>query len=251
MMNNDDYKHFVCIVAGDNPDELLRPYDKSIKVTPYVVYQYADAEKLRNTYILTYSEIEKSNVSDEVKKDARLTIQELKSMDIDDFYYDLTNGYEIDEKTGDAISDENPLGKYSYCKLGKIFSVPFLTNDGIEVFQAIKSEINWSAVHKNGGSVYERVWEMVMNGSEPADEKEQHIYDNMKDKTTYLKKFETKENYVTSNTAFWGYAFLSKDTGWIDADDVADQFTWMSMYYDTFIKNLPENTLLSIYECIK
>jgi hypothetical protein len=73
----------------------------------------------------------------------------------------------------------------------------------------------------------------------------------MKDKETYFKKFETKENYVISNTAFWGYAFLSEKTGWVDASDTNDQFVWMSEYYNMFIKNLPDDTLLTIYECKK
>ena len=35
MMTNDDYQHFVCIVAGDNPDELMKPYDRREKEEPY------------------------------------------------------------------------------------------------------------------------------------------------------------------------------------------------------------------------
>ena len=64
-------------------------------------------------------------------------------------------------------------------------------------------------------------------------------------------KFENKENYVISNTAFWGYAFLSDMTGWQDASDTEDQFVWMNNFYNLFIKNLPEDTLLTIYECVK
>ena len=31
-MGKDDYQHFVCIVAGDNPDSLIKEYDSNIKV---------------------------------------------------------------------------------------------------------------------------------------------------------------------------------------------------------------------------
>ena len=89
-----------------------------------------------------------------------------------------------------------------------------------------------------------------MNNSKPQNEYEQQIFDNMQDKKSYFKKFETKENYVASNTAFWGYAFVSDMTGWLDADG-KDQFTWMKTFYDMFIKNLPDDTLLTIYECRK
>jgi hypothetical protein len=89
---------------------------------------------------------------------------------------------------------------------------------------------------------------MVVDGDAPQPPYEEVIYNNMKDKRAYFDKFETVDNYVTSNTAFWGYAFLSKETGWVDATD-EEQFAWMSNYYDSFIKGLPDDTLLTIYEC--
>ena len=159
--------------------------------------------------------------------------------------------FEFDEETGDIMSDENKNGKWSSYKLGKSFSIPFLTKDGREVFQALKKDIDWSKIHLAGSKVYERVWEMCMENAKPNDEHEKILFDNMKDKITYFKKFENKENYVTSNTAFWGYAFLSDITGWLDAEGEENQFTWMSNFYNVFIKNLPEETLLTIYECRK
>ena len=154
-------------------------------------------------------------------------------------------------QTGDAYTRKNDEGKWSSYNIGKLFSMPFLTKDGREVFQARKSEIDWPHIHLNGGDIYARAWEMVMDASDPRNDYEWTIYENMKDKRTYFEKFETKENYVTSNTAFWGYAFLSDKTGWIDASAEEDQFAWMSNFYDMFIKNLPNDTLLTIYECKK
>ena len=92
---------------------------------------------------------------------------------------------------------------------------------------------------------------MVMDASAPDSEYEKTIYENMKDKRAYFEKFVTKENYVISNTAFWGYAFVSEKTGWMDADDAEDQFAWMSTFYDLYIKNLDDDTLLTIFECTK
>jgi hypothetical protein len=37
----------------------------------------------------------------------------------------------------------------------------------------------------------------------------------------------------------------------IEINDNEDQFMWMRNFYDVFIKNLDDNTLLTIYECIK
>lgn len=251
MMTNEDYQHFVCIVAGENPKKLMEEYDKNKKVEPYIVYRYADAEKIKQLYLKNY-EAELKNCKDDFEKEyIETTIHDLKEMSSDDFYYEITDGLIIDEDTGDASSDVNKNGKWGYYQLGKIFSLPFLTKDGREVFQARKKDIDWEKIHLKGGDVYARAWEMVMDGSKPKDDYEQLIYDNMHDKKAYFEKFETKENYVISNTAFWGYAFLSEMTGWQDASETEDQFVWMCNYYKLFIENLDDNTLLTIYECQK
>lgn len=251
MMTNDDYQHFVCIVAGDNPDELMKPYDRREEEEPYVRYRYKDAAKIKEKYIELYEGILNSDEKTIDKEELEDIVNDLKEMSVEEFYEELTEGLTIDDETGDAISTENRQGMFSYYEIGKWLSVPFLLKDGKEVFQAKKSDINWDKIHLGGGDIYRRVWEMVMENSAPTTEYEKHIFENMKDKTTYFQKFETKENYVISNTAFWGYAFLSEKTGWVDASDTNDQFVWMAEYYNMFIKNLPNDTLLTIYECKK
>jgi hypothetical protein len=251
MMTNDDYQHFVCIAAGENPDAVMKPYNKNDEVEPYVKYKFKDAKKIKEKYIEIYEGILNNENETVDKESLQDIVDDLKDMTVDEFYEDLTDGLEIDEKTGDAISRENIDGKYSYYSLGKLFSIPFLTKDGREVFQARKSEIDWEKIHLSGGEIYKRAWEMVMEESEPTTDYEKTIFENMKDKTTYFDKFETKENYVVSNTAFWGYAFVSDKRGWMDASESDSQFTWMSCFYDMFIKPLPDDTLLTIYECKK
>ena len=251
MMTKDDYKHFVCIVAGDNPEQLMEPYDKNKKVEPYVVYKYEDAEKLRQTYIDSYEKMLKETTDENEQEYIKDCIQDISEMDSDEFFYDISSEFFIDAATGNAMADINLNGKWSSYKIGKMFCLPFLTTDGREVFQARKKDIDWDKIHGSNSGIYERAWEMVMENSEPKDDYEKQIYENMKDKTTYFSKFETKENYVISNTAFWGYAFLSDKTGWEDADMFEDQFVWMANYYNVFIQNLPEDTLLTIYECVK
>lgn len=252
MMTNDDYQHFVCIVAGENPEKLMEPYDNTKVVEPYVKYYYKDAGKLKEKFIEFYEAILNSDEETNIDKDAlREIIIDLKSLTDIEFYEELTKGLVIDAETGNALSTENENGKYSYFQLGKLFSIPFLLKDGREVFQAKKSDIDWDKIHLGGGDVYRRVWEMVMENSAPITDYEKQLFDNMKDKITYFQKFETKENYVISNTAFWGYAFVSDKVGWIDASEAESQFSWMSCFYDMFIKNLPDDTLLTIYECKK
>lgn len=253
MMTNEDYQHFVCIVAGENPAEILNEYDKTNLKEPYIKYYFKDAKLLHQKYVEIYEGLLKN-----VPKDSDLdveaikeTINDLKDMTETEFYEDLTQGLTIDKETGNAYTTENSNGKFSCAQMGKIYSIPFLTKDGREVFQTRKSDVDWERVHLSGGEIYARAWEMVMEGSQPQTEYETLIYENMKDKETYFRKFETKENYIISNTAFWGYAFVSEDKGWLDASEIENQFVWMGNFYDLFIKNLPDDTLLTIYECRK
>ncbi len=246
----DQYNHFVALVAGDNPEVLMSPYDKNTKTEPRVAYYYADAGKLRAQYIKLYKAMVTSDEIPEgpFKEDAKDKLAVIENQTDDDFYFDLTADYEYDKGTGDALTTENPNGKWSSYRLGKLFSVPFMLKDGTETFQAKKGDINWELMHLHGGEIYARAWEMVMEGSEPQNDYEKQIYDNMKARTAYFEKFGTKENYVLGNTAFWGYAFVSKN-GWVELEEEMDQFVWVRNFYPLFIESLPDDTLLTIYEC--
>lgn len=251
-MTSDDYKHFVCIVAGENPDALMSEYDKNKVMEPYAKFHLKDAGMLRQNYIQFYSSLLKNDsLSEFERKDISYELEETMAMDDLEFYENLTIGYQIDDTNGDAMTTENPNGKWSYYRKGKLFSIPFMLKDGREVFQARKNEIDWGHMHLHGGQVYERAWEMVMEHSKPENEYEENIYNNMKNRDTYFQKFGNKENYVISNTAFWGYAFLSEKQPWIELEDHVSQFFWVKNYYDRFIKPLPEDTLLTIFECNK
>lgn len=251
MDKKNDYQFYVCIVAGDNPKKLMEPYDKNLKMEPYVIYKYEDAGALKKLYIEDYKNELNNSTSDLEREYILESIRDLEEMSDDDFYYEISDGMIIDAKTGDAMSDKNKNGKWNTYTMGKIFSEPFLTKDGREVFQARKGDVDWEKIHLSGQKLYERTWEMVMENSEPQDENEKMIYENMHDKIRYFNKFETKENYVISNTSFWGYAFLSEETGWQDASEIEDQFVWMKNFYDVYIKYLSDDTLLTIYECKK
>lgn len=253
IMAIDQYNHFVALVAGDNPEVLMSPYDKNIKTEPRVVYKFSDAGKLHNQYIKLYTALVESDTIPEgaFKEDAKDKLAVIQNQSDTEFYLDLTEDYEHDKDTGDALTTENPDGKWSSYRMGKLFSIPFILNDGTETFQAKKGDINWGLMHLHGGEIYRRAWEMVMDGSEPVNDYEKQIYDNMKARTAYFEKFGTKENYVLSNTAFWAYAFVTKTGNWLELEDDMDQFVWVGKFYESFIDPLPDDTLLTIYECTK
>ena len=81
MMTNDDYQHFVCIVAGDNPDELMKPYDRREQEKPYVRYHYKDAAKIKEKYIELYEGILNSDEETIDKEELENYIKKLLNED--------------------------------------------------------------------------------------------------------------------------------------------------------------------------
>ena len=245
-----EYSFFETIVAGENPEELMKPYDSKTLVDKYIVYKYEDAKKIKNNTLKMYEELLKSKHISEVDKQYyEEEYDELKEMSDEDAYYFLTYEYEYDDE-GNAVSNKNPNGKYSFYQKGKLFSVPFITYDGREVFQARKKEIDWFKMHLNNQEIYRVAWEMVMEGKKPSNPNEENIYNNMKNRTAYFQAFGNKENYVIHSTAFWAYAFVDEN-GWTELDEGTNQFDWVSNFYEKYIEPLDENTLLTIYECKK
>lgn len=246
-----DIQHFTVIVAGDDPMSLMEKYDSRTKTERHIVFKFSDAKKIFDGHLKVLRElIKRKNISDNLREAAEIELEESIDAGYLEFYSTLTEKCEIDEETGDAYSEDNENAKFDAYNEPKLFAVPFVTMDGKETFHAVKSDINWEKIHLANRKPYEVAWDCVMEGKIPADKYETDIYENMKNREEYFMAYGDRENYIASNTAFWAYAFLSEETGWQELKRNADQFEWVVSYYDKFIKNLDENTMLSIYECI-
>lgn len=246
-------RHFTVIVAGNNPEFLLQRYDANNKSpVPIVVYEFKKAKEYRKKKIKAYEEMLKNKNADSYITDyVRGRLEEIKKMSDTDFYLELTEDYEIDDKTGNAFTYDNPYGKFISCRIGKDFSLPFILKNGEETYQAIKGDVDWEKIHLANTEPYEIAWDTVMENKLPKTEDERTIYNNMKERKYYFSQFGSRENYIASSTAFWGYAFLSNETEWVELEENINQFIWVTEYYDRFIKPLPETTKLTIYECIR
>ena len=244
-----EYSFFEAIVAGDNPQELMKPYDSNLKVDKYIVYRFDEAAKLKETTLNLYQERIKSELSPASKEYYKEEYDEINTMSDEDAFLYLTYKYDYDENMN-AVSTENPNGKYKFYQKGKLFSVPFITKDGKETFQTHKGDVDWDKMHLNGMEIYDVAWEMVMNGRKPRTDYEKQIYENMKERTAYFQSFGNKDNYVIHSTAFWAYAFVDSK-GWYELESNMNQFEWVANFYEKYIKPLKDNTLLTIYECKK
>ena len=242
--------HFNIVVAGDNPDEILKKYSNTLKVKPYTVFKIADAGKYKQKHLDTLTKIIENCEDERMKLSLEVEFDRITNLDDIGYYLELTENYELDEATGDVILDKNPNGKFDYCRLGKDLCMPMKDYNDNEIFQARKKDINWEKIHLYNTWTYEIVWDMCVEGKEPKNENERNLYENMKNRKDYFNFFKTKENYVKHNTSFWGFAFVDEN-GWYEMDDNISQIEWVNNFYEKFIVPLPEDTLISIYECYK
>lgn len=248
-------RHFKVIVAGENPEEIMRKYDEAAKTEPYVVFEFAKAKEYRENYLKSLEAIlahaEKEFPRDEQIQYLKEEIEEIKNESDSDFYIGLTAGLEIDKETMNAMSRENPDGKFTSYRVGGNFSLPFILKDGdMETYSARKGEIAWDKIHLANTRGYEVAWDTTHGLAEPQDEEEEKIYQNMKNMHAYFQNFENREHYIASMTAFWGLAFVDEKE-WHELDGTTKQFDWVIGFYDKFIKPLSDDTLLTIYECVR
>lgn len=247
-----DNRHFMLVVVGETPDELIKKYDNKLTVDPYVVYKFSDAKKYHEKYINVFK-----NLLDMLDKNdpryfhVKEQLSLYESEDDIEFYLDIAEGYDIDEETGDAMSTSNPDGKYDGCSIGKNFALPLIDKNGNETYSCRKKDVDWNKIHLTNQEVYAFAWDSVMEGKAPKTDDEKNIYDNMKNRKEYFKHYGSRENYIMSNTSFWGYAFLSEKTGWVELEETVNQFEWVKNFFNRFIAPLGDNDKISIYECLR
>lgn len=244
--------YFSVLVIGDNPDNEISKYDLTMDSDkPYIIYEYSDINKLRTNRMSIYNELIKTTNDVKMITAINEKINELKSMSDIDYYQELGELYSYDENMN-IISNENPKGKWITCeKGGRIFSNYIKDFNGNGIQSGRKIDIDWELTNTNSDKVntYKRTWELCIENSKPVNDKEENILKNMKNFKAYFSNFKDKNEYIKVNTSFWTYAVIYNGE-WIDMENT-HEFVWVTNFYDMFIKPLPHDTLLTIYECTK
>ena len=249
------------LVIGDNPDKKCEIYSADTVVEPYVRFKYEDRHKLRENQIkaleaiLNSPTIKLTEVQKEIYRNLYL---DTKEMDDEEFYEVATEGLKLDDNTGDAWSSENPMAKYKYQKCydsilkrtgeESDFSDPFKLKDGSKAYSARNNEIDWSKNHMANTEIYKAAWELCVDGREPQNETEKTIKKNMQNRKLYFANFKNVDEYVKHSCCFWTNCVITNDGKYYELDYTITDKKWISEFYDKFIKNLPEDTLLTLYE---
>ena len=245
-------KFLTVLVIGKEPEKLMERYSKALKVKPYVKYKYLDAEKMKDNAIKMLTEItntpEKLTLNKFQVDYFKERLKAISSMSSFEYYRTITDGLYYDEN-GDALSEENPDGKWDTYALGKNFSYPFKLTDGKETYQARVGEIDWNRMHMNPDVVklFETIWTLVVDDDDPSNDDEEILKKNWATKKNYLSNFKSVDDFVSHNCAYWNYAVLS-DKGWVDVDDDGNESSWINNFFERFITPLEDGELLTIYE---
>ena len=240
-------------VVGNDPTTLLDKYDANKQVDQYIKYRYLDAAKMHKSSITAVSNLLSNADKIQLNKFQKDYFQEklkaLKSLSDFEYYRTVTDGLYYDEE-GNALTTENPNGKWKTCKLGGNFSYPLITNTGAETYQAKKGEVEWELMHmrKEGVEYFRTLWELVKEGRPAKNDEEKALYDGWKSRENYLSNFKDMDALIAHNCMYWCYAILNKD-GWHSIDDEGMTETeWITTFYDKYIANLPDDELISVYE---
>lgn len=251
-MSNFGSKFLSVMVIGKEPEKLMEKYSKALKVKPYIKYKYLDANKLKENASKMMSEIianpDKFTLSKLQCDYFKERLKAINSMTTFEYYRTITDGLYYDED-GNALSEENPDGKWDKYNLGKNFSYPLKLKDGSESYQAQAKDIDWTSMNMNPKltKIFETIWSLAIDDEKPSTKEEEKLKANWITKKNYLSNFKTVDEFVTHNCAYWNYAFLDEN-GWVDADDAKTESEWINNFYDRFISKLNDDDLVTIFE---
>lgn len=240
------------LVVGSNPNDLISEYDLNIDVDPYILYKYDDMDKLRQNKIFFYEELKKNeSINKRLSETIDLTIKTLNEMSDVEHFKEVgkDNGF---DGNGNIISTENVKGKWYTCEEGgEYFSELLKNKNGKWVTSELMSNIDWPKIHRNKDKVnmYNRTWDLCVNKSKIETDKDNSIYQNMKDYTNYFEGFKGKSEYVDYSTSFFTNAILFNNK-WLDIE-YSDSMDWVINFYDNYISNIKKDELITIYQCAR
>ena len=247
-------KIYTLMVVGNNPDELTKKYDANLEVESYIKYRYSDASKYRKKAIKMAQELidnaDKLELTPFMVEYFKEKVASLKKLTDFEYYTSICHGCSFDED-GNAITTENPNGKWTSCRIGRNLCIPLKLKDSSESLQAKAGDVDWEKMHlePNTMQTYAAAWQLYHKEREPMTATEKQIYNNIKHQKRYFDGFESLEDYVNYCCSYWCYAYLDEN-GWQDADDHKN-YQWITEFYDKFVKSLPPDSLITIYECSK
>jgi hypothetical protein len=266
--------HFTVLVIGENPEKQLEPFDENIEFPEYEKGLVPEEEKKRFVEFYTTPSDEKYfKLSEE-------GAEENKKLSFDELYGKYGEGWNgdcwsknIDDELAE-YSTYNKNSKWDWYQLGGRWTGFFKLKEGATgeigergiypkeikkgfVDQAYKGDIDFLGMEAENILNAEKNYDDFLNKFADESENKEMLMFQYGIKNIGTKedpKIETKEDYVERHVGITTYAVLKhgqwyeKGTmGWwgISTNEVDD---W-DKRFNELLKDLPDDTLLSLYDC--
>lgn len=204
----------------------------------------------------------------------------------DQIYKDEVKWYEKEDigKDGEVYSEYNPNSKWDWYEIGGRWAGSLKLKAGVDkskypdlnfshgwdkeesekvaktavVDQAKFGDLDFSA-DKESYDESIRFWELYIDGETPKNDKEKKILGSVYyKKEYYTERYDSKEEYARLRSEFKTFAILKDgkwyekgEMGWfgMDSSTAKESTKWDKSFFDTWIKDLPDDTLLTIVDC--
>lgn len=195
-------------------------------------------------------------------------------------------GYYVKNDTGEVISvinRTNPNSKWDWYQVGGRWTGVFKLKEGKEglkggpslvsmmdkkyaeeyrtsgkVDQAKKGDIDFT-IEPEQIEQAKRFWEMYIEGDKPKNDKEKKQLEFVfYKKEYYLNRYKNKEDYIKRETEFSTFAVIKDgvwyekgNMGWFGCSSESNKEAkeWDDSFFDNWLKDLPDDTLLTVVDC--
>ena len=257
--------HFCVAVATKTGKEseiskILEPYWEELEVAPYIY-------RTKKQMIIEGKETQKQVKEQYEKKDESWKndewVQKVLNAKTDEDFYLLERDeecYSYDEE-GNEFTTYNPNSKWDWYVVGGRFRDALPIKEGehvVKVNVAKIKDIHFDLAGEDK-EYLKRFWEIIVEGDEPRNEKEaKMVEENIWKPQHYIDIYETKENYIKTNSTFYPWAFVNetrwyergKMGWWAMSDATSESIKDFTNFFDEYV-NSPEHQdeYLTIVDC--
>jgi len=206
----------------------------------------------------------------------------------DEEIYELaTKWYDPEDigENGEVYSTRNPNSKWDWYEVGGRWAGTIAVKDGVEIDMpnfswgwdadsrekviaegtktdsAYVRDIDFSKMHRTEEDYKEalRYWELIVEGVKPKNKvEEEQIKFTWYKPEYYIERYKNKETFAKCRSSFSMWAVV-KDGEWYEkgkmgfwamSDETHDEAVdWEMNFFDRFLKDLPEDTLITVVDC--
>lgn len=249
--------HFTVAVIhnkNQNIEDLLEPYNENLDVEPYI--NRTKAEMIEQGYrTKQYVEENKGECIGSwaykyLKAETDEDIWQVEKNEICCTY----------NENGDEFTTYNPDSKWDWWEVGGRFNgnIKLRNENDMYVNSAKIEDIDFS-IDENEYNSHKRWYEVVVEGSEPQNEREKKWY-TIYSTDYYKDKYSSADDFARRNSKFTTFAVVTPDGVWHEkgrmgwwgiSNETGDESRdWDANYYDRFIAPYdPKGTYITIVDC--